>query len=555
MSYLVLARKYRPAIFDDVIGQSHITDLLKKAITSERVAHAYLFCGPRGIGKTSCARILAKSLNCQKGPTLNPCGECASCKEIAQGSGFDVIEIDGASNRGIDEIRTLRENVKFAPSYGKFKIYIVDEVHMLTAEAFNALLKTLEEPPEHAKFIFATTEPHKLPPTIISRCQRYDFKRISLKTLVDSLAAICQKEKYTVTEDALYAIAKASQGSFRDALSILDQISALSERKINDSDVYSMLGLVEAELLFGLTDALQARDCAKALDLLDTIMEKGKDIKQLARDLVEHFRNLMVMKIGGKTLEKLVDYTAAIKEQYYNQAQKFTLPEILAAIEEFIKTQETARITETLRTPLEISFARLSYRGEGVKDQRPQTIEQRPVVKDIRPSTVTPAAVTKISSPPPILKDNRGSATLMASPAAREEETTVATEEIAMPQDVGIVDLEKIISSWDALTYAVSREKMSIATYLQEGKPMALKGERLTIGFSKDHEFHKETLERKDAVLLVERLFSEKLRTKIILEYKIMGDAKTEEAANHEPHIQNALETFKGKIVSKWHNE
>src|SRR3989338_4165690 len=195
MSYLVLARKHRPGVFDEVIGQEHITELIKNAITAKRIAHAYLFCGPRGIGKTSCARILAKCLNCEKGPTLKPCGECAACKEIAKGTSFDVLEIDGASNRGIDEIRALRENVKFAPGYGRYKIYIVDEVHMLTTEAFNALLKTLEEPPEHVKFIFATTDINKVPETIISRCQRFDFKRVSIALTVQALEQIAQKEK------------------------------------------------------------------------------------------------------------------------------------------------------------------------------------------------------------------------------------------------------------------------------------------------------------------------------------------------------------------------
>jgi len=526
VSYLVLARKYRPSTFADVIGQDHITELLKKAITADRVAHAYLFCGPRGIGKTSCARILAKSLNCQNGPTLTPCGECASCQEIAKGSGFDVIEIDGASNRGIDEIRTLRENVKFAPSYGKYKIYIVDEVHMLTGEAFNALLKTLEEPPEHAKFIFATTEPHKLPATILSRCQRYDFKRIPLKVLVASLNEICKKEKFTVTEDALYAVSKASQGSFRDALSILDQISALSERQIEDQDVYSMLGLVEAELLFQLTDALQAKNCSQALEQLDIIMEKGKDIKQLARDLVEHFRNLMVMKVGGKSLEKLVDYTAAVKEQYYNQAQKYTLPDILSALEEFIKAQETSRVTETLRTPLEISFARLTYRQAA----RPEAGPTPSTPAQSRPTASQPI----INSAPPIAK-------------------------LSHPESTEPLSLEKIIAAWDALTFAISREKMSMATFLQEGLPLKLNGERLTIAFTKDHSFHKETLDTKDAKLLVDGIFSEKLRSKVVVEYCLIDAAAGGEKAvtdhGHEPLIKSALETFKGKIVSKWHNE
>src|SRR3989339_209716 len=223
MSYLVLARKFRPQNFDDVVGQEHITDILKKAIKANRVAHSYLFCGPRGIGKTSCARILAKTLNCEKGPADRPCDKCSACTEILKGNSFDVLEIDGASNRGIDEIRALRENVKFAPSYGKYKIYIVDEVHMLTAEAFNALLKTLEEPPPHVKFIFATTEPQKIPATILSRCQRFDFRRVSVCQLVDHLKRILSCEKLSLSPTALTSIVREAQGSVRDALSLLDQ--------------------------------------------------------------------------------------------------------------------------------------------------------------------------------------------------------------------------------------------------------------------------------------------------------------------------------------------
>ena len=363
MSYLVLARKYRPQNFEELVGQAHITDLLRKSIESGRIAHAFLFCGPRGIGKTSCARILAKSLNCQNGPTLKPCGECSACLEIANGNSFDVIEIDGASNRGIDEIRTLRENVKFAPSYGRYKIYIVDEVHMLTSDAFNAFLKTLEEPPEHVKFIFATTEVHKVPATILSRCQRFDFKRIQVEVIMDNLKSICVKENLKANEEALFAIAKASQGSMRDALSVLDQLSALSDKGIDAADVFSMLGMVEIEFLFDLTDALIARSCVKALDIFNQIIERGKDIKQLGKDLTEHFRHLMIVKVGGVSLNGLIDYPSGVKQRLATQAEKITIAGILKAIELFIEAQEIAKVMETLRMPLEIAFAKLTYGG------------------------------------------------------------------------------------------------------------------------------------------------------------------------------------------------
>jgi DNA polymerase-3 subunit gamma/tau len=550
MSYIVLARKYRPKNFAEVIGQSHITEILQKAVSTGRIAHAYLLSGPRGIGKTSCARILAKSLNCQKGPTLTPCEQCAACREIGQGNSFDVLEIDGASNRGIDEIRTLRENVKFAPSFGKYKIYIVDEVHMLTTEAFNALLKTLEEPPEHVLFIFATTDPNKVPLTIISRCQRYDFKRIALSTIIDSLNDICQKEGISIDHEAIAAIGKAAQGSFRDALSILDQISALSDRGIKGEDVYTMLGLVEMDLLFRLTDALSNKDCSAAFDLLDQIIEKGKDIKQLNRDLVEHFRNLMIMKIGGKALGKLIDYPLAVKEMYLKQIEQYPLPQILKALDLLIEAQDVARIMESLRTPLEIAFARLVNDGQ-IKPQTTPTLEvspsPMPVVK--KSEDVTALSMTKNLPPKPkaILKPK-----IDTDDPLSTQTTTPTDSNVALKQ----LDLSVVQASWSALTHAVSRKKMSVATFLQEGTPIAVEGKSLIIiAFPADKAFYKESLEDKETIKLVEEVFQAHLETPVLIKYKIVNGQAVPPHEEGSPIVQSALQTFQGKIVSKWHNE
>ena len=552
MSYLVLARKHRPNTFNEVIGQDHITELLTKAITSNRIAHAYLFCGPRGIGKTSCARILAKALNCEKGPTVNPCGKCSSCLEITKGTGFDVLEIDGASNRGIDEIRVLRENVKFAPTYGAFKIYIVDEVHMLTTEAFNALLKTLEEPPPHVKFIFATTDPNKVPATIISRCQRYDFKRVTVKTIIGALTEICKKEKFEVAPEALYAIARAAQGSLRDALSILDQVSALSERKIQSEDVCSMLGLVEQEFLFALVDAIGEKNCSGALKILDDIIDKGKDIKQLGRDLLDHFRNLMIVKAGGKTLGRLIDFPVDVKEMYLTQSGKFSLGDILKSMDVIIEAQETARITESLRIALEIAIAKLTYGGQGAQEVRlgplPVSIKKENSLAPKRE-----ILLDKTSSVG-MFNNEKGSMGIeMPKPSPR-----IAEEEIVEPlteKFTANVDLDMIKRSWEAITYALSREKMSLATYLQEGTPYSFDGTKLTVGFAKEFEFHKETLEQKDYVLLVEKILTEKLKTKILLRYKTIDGPAANPQKEEEPFVKSALDTFKGKIVSQWHKE
>ncbi|MDP2654327.1 MAG: DNA polymerase III subunit gamma/tau [Candidatus Omnitrophota bacterium] len=549
-SYLVLARKHRPSQFDEVIGQDNITEMLKGAIASGRIAHAYLFCGPRGIGKTSCARILAKCLNCQDGPTANPCGKCPACEEITKGISFDVLEIDGASNRGIDEIRALRENVKFSPTYGRYKIYIIDEVHMLTTEAFNALLKTLEEPPPHVKFIFATTDPNKVPATIISRCQRFDFKRIPVKTIIELLSQVCKKEKLEISQDALYAVARASQGSLRDSLSILDQVSALSSRAIQGVDVYSMLGLVELDLLFEMTDALAAKDCASALQVLDRIIDQGKDIKQLGKDLVEHFRNLMVIKVGGKTMGKLVDYPVEVKERYLTQSAQFSLPDILKAIDAFIEAQDVSRITESLRIPLEIMFAKLT-----ISSQVPAAISAGPrPAEAVAPAAPPMAAPARPRTAPtaelPQSRDTQPSKPHSADTALLEKPVPAAAANDSAP-----LDLESVKKSWEAVTYALSREKMSLATYLQEGFPHAVKGNKLSIGFTQEHEFHKETLENQANVQLVERIFSEKLGKMVILEYRIIEGAQAQvQPEEDEPLVKSALETFKGKIVSKWHN-
>lgn len=526
MSYLVLARKYRPQNFEELVGQTHITDLLRKLIESGRIAHAFLFCGPRGIGKTSCARILAKSLNCKNGPTLKPCGACSACLEIANGNSFDVIEIDGASNRGIDEIRTIRENVKFAPSYGKYKIYIVDEVHMLTPDAFNALLKTLEEPPEHVKFIFATTEVHKVPATILSRCQRFDFKRIPVDIIMANLKCICLKENLQANEGALFAIAKAAQGSMRDALSILDQLSALSDKGIDAADVFSMLGMVEIEFLFDLTDALIARNCVKALDVFNQIIERGKDIKQLGKDLTEHFRHLMIVKVGGVSLNGLIDYPAVVKQRLAAQADKITMAGILKAIELFIEAQETAKVMETLRMPLEVAFAKLTYGGASG------------TIPSTSPTASTAASFKPVTVP-------------VAGPSAK---ASVATAVPQTPKEtLRGESLEDIKAHWNALTHEVSRRKMALATYLQEGTPCEFKAGRMVIAFAKENTFARDCLSSKENLRLIEEIFSEKLGSSVFLNFKIVE--KTDSVMKQEePVVRSALEMFGGKVVKEWPN-
>ncbi|MBA2663109.1 MAG: DNA polymerase III subunit gamma/tau, partial [Bradymonadaceae bacterium] len=328
MSYVVLARKWRPEHFEEVVGQGHVARTLKNSIEQDRVAHAYLFTGARGVGKTSTARILAKALNCKEGPTATPCYKCVSCTEISKGQSVDVFEIDGASNRGINEIRELREGVRYAPSRDRKKVYIIDEVHMLTTEAFNALLKTLEEPPPHAVFIFATTEPQKIPVTILSRCQRFDFKRITQRDIVEHLEHLCKHEQITADRAALQLIARQAAGGMRDALSLLDQIISFAGNTIREEQIAEILGVANRRHLFELSEAVLTHDPERALLVLDDVNRFGYDMQQFASELVNHFRDLVVTAVV-KNPEDVTNLTESELILARTQLQHVQSPELL----------------------------------------------------------------------------------------------------------------------------------------------------------------------------------------------------------------------------------
>ena len=351
MAYVALYRRWRPESFADLVGQEHISRTLSRAVTSGQTSHAYLFTGPRGTGKTSTAKILARALNCAEGPTLTPCGVCDSCRSISDGSSMDVFEIDAASNRGIDEIRDLRESVKFAPTEGHYKIYIIDEVHMLTTEAFNALLKTLEEPPERVIFILATTEPHKVPATIQSRCQRYDFHRITVTEIRDRLLYVCKESDIAAEEDALGIIAAQADGGMRDALSILDQCMALAEGMLTAECVQEALGLVGRAWIRRMAGEIAARDAAALIAQLSELLQSGRELKQVLAELAQHFRRLMIAGVGGAV--SAAELCAGDAEELRLDAAQFTQEEIMSILRRLNETMQELRTSPQPRIAVE----------------------------------------------------------------------------------------------------------------------------------------------------------------------------------------------------------
>lgn len=366
MSYLVLARKWRPQLFDDLVGQDHVSQTLKNAISADRVHHAFLFTGARGVGKTSAARIFAKALNCQEGPTAEPCGVCPSCKEITAGQSVDVFEIDGASNTGVDDIRELRENIRYLPSNSRYKIFIIDEVHMLSINAFNALLKTLEEPPAHAKFIFATTEPHKIPITILSRCQRFDFRKIGQPQVQGRLRYIIDHEQVQISDTGLAMIARSGGGSMRDALSTLDQVIAFCGEKVSDEDLQGLLGIVSRRILLDTAEAVIERDAQRALQLVQKVDEHGHSFRQFCQQLVELVRALVVLKVAEQPGE-LLDFSPSELDDLRGLAAPSQLDDLQRLMNALIKAEAELALSNYPRLTMEMVLVKLASLPTGIE--------------------------------------------------------------------------------------------------------------------------------------------------------------------------------------------
>ena len=542
MGYTALYREWRPKTFDDVVGQEHITTTLKNEILNDRIAHAYLFCGTRGTGKTSTAKVMAKALNCLNPHDGEPCNECEMCRKINEGLAIDVTELDAASNNGIDKIRDIIDDTKYPPQEAKYKVYIMDEVHMLSVGAVNAFLKTLEEPPKNVIFILATTDPQKLPITILSRCQRFDFKRINQKEISARLRRITEAQNVKCEEKSLDLIARVCDGAMRDALSILDQAIAMGDNEINYGDLVSILGLVTNEYLFSITDAVIDRNVEKAMVIVDKLVYSGKDMQLFIKDLIAHFRNLLMAKVTTnpeEVLDMSLENITLVKEQ----GRKIRVEEIMRAIRILQEAEANSKMSKQSRLYLELSIikmckieydtsnevilARMNKLEESLKNGSIQVAPGQPSVGNDHGSTSA----------------NRGAAEGVAvrSKAAvhktEQVETQVVNNEANPNSSLTIDDVGR---AWTEILQAFKDKRaMIIHASLMTGKPYSLKNGVLTIEFSQLYSQSKPRLEKAEYREVVNEVFSKILKEKIIVNYIVTKDKED---------IQDKEQLLKDKI-------
>ena len=522
MDYQVSARKYRPATFQDVIGQPHVVQTLSNAIGSKRIAHAFLFSGTRGVGKTTMARILAKALNCDKGPTATPCDACVNCREIAQGTSVDVIEIDGASNTGVDDVREIRENVKFTPFHGHYRIYIIDEVHMLSTSAFNALLKTLEEPPAHVVFIFATTEIHKIPATILSRCQHFNFRRIPHAEIIQRLRFVAQQDGLAVEDRSLSAIARAGEGSMRDALSILDQAVAFAGKTVKHADLETLLGTVPQEHVRAMLAAVIAKDSPAAVNIVAQVLDQGHDLRAYCANLVEYARHMLVAAVvpSAQELRSLVETPEEDLRQIVADAKAFTVEQTQELFRILSQAEDALRLSAHPRFVLEsaaIRAARLLAGGTAVA---------------AAPTTATPAPPRQASPPPPSAAPGRpqagpspatptrpmaqtksvsapaappATAALKPAPSRVSAQPAVARPTLAAPPPAS----PPVQLNWEQAVEHVCSKHPNIGAFLEMGTLIAVEGNQLLIGYPGNASVARGMMEKPDNQRLIAALCGE----------------------------------------------
>jgi DNA polymerase-3 subunit gamma/tau len=554
VSYQVFARKYRPQTFDDLVGQAHVTRTLKNAVEQNRLAHAYLFVGPRGIGKTSTARILAKALNCVNGPTVTPCGVCDSCKEITGGNSLDVLEIDGASNNGVEQVRELRDNVRYAPSKGHFKIYIIDEVHMLTSAAFNALLKTLEEPPPHVKFIFATTEPQKVLPTILSRCQRFDLHRIPANLIAQHLQFIAGKEKITLDPAAAHAIAKGADGGLRDAESMLDQLVAFCGDKIEEPDVLNVFGFTSEQTVANFTEKILRGETPEALELLHTEAENGKDMMKLMSDLISYLRDLLVGKVKPEALAD--DLNPELQKSLEAQAAMIETDRLLELIDQFAAAEGRMKWAPNKRLHFEVAVIKAIQTLNQVTLN--EVIENLAALRDGK-GPVGRDAVEPLAAPP---KTSAKPSTAAKPEAPRVAEKTPAPEPRTETQDRPAVDHEAV---WRKALEEIRSRRRLISGWVEAGRVLGIEGRFFVVGFPPQQKTAMESLSiprtREFLEALLREISGQDWKIKFVLKEGLPAPTPVEAPAaaalkkpetqatfKDDPLIREALEIFKGEI-------
>lgn len=506
-----LYRAYRPQNFEDVVGQQHIIKTLKNQIENNNVGHAYLFCGTRGTGKTSTAKIFARAVNCTNSINQEPCNGCDVCKDIINDNIMDVVEIDAASNNSVDDVRELRESVKYSPTKSKYKVYIIDEVHMLSQGAFNALLKTLEEPPSYIIFILATTEPHKIPATILSRCQRFDFKRVSVNDMTDRMKYICNDEEIEVEERALNLIARNAQGALRDALSILDQCISFAEDKIEYKDVVELLGTVNIEQLFEISQYIMDQDTKKSLQSLNEFIIWGKDIKNLINDLIDHFRNLMVCKVS-QDLDEIITLPEEIIEQLKGQASKIDVNDLIRILNVLSTTQDSIKTSSNPRILVEVMMMKIA---QPMFDESKEALVKR--IENLEKT---------------IESGNIKVKTVASENVNNEEVKTIQdneNEEEIVYENINSDDVKLIEASWIKIRQNIKQDKkskqMPVYFLLGDVQSFNVYQNKLYIIYSDGFEFAKKRLNEPSTIAYIERIIREttnrSFSIKVILESEV----------------------------------